>query len=87
MWNKIKSWFGFADLNNDGKVDAADVQIAKTVVQARVETVKKVAAETKRRVKDVKQELKDVKVAAKELSSQAGDVVAAAKGKGRKAKK
>lgn len=90
MWNKIKSWFGWADLNKDGKVDAADVKIVQNTVEAKIETAKVVAAETKRRAANVKQELKDVQAAAKEVANQAGDVVAAAKGKkraGRKPKK
>lgn len=90
MWNKIKSWFGWADLNKDGKIDAADVQVAKAEVEEKVEIAQEVATEIKRRAKAVKQEIKDVKVAAKEVVNQASDVVAAAKGKkrpGRKPKK
>lgn len=90
MWNTIKGWFGWADLNKDGKIDAADLKIAQDTIEAKIETAKVVAAETKRRVKAVKEEIEDVKVAAKEVVNQTGDVVAAAKGKkrpGRKPKK
>jgi len=33
MWEKIKSWFGFADLNKDGKITAEDLEVAKAVVE------------------------------------------------------
>lgn len=31
MWEKIKKWFGFLDLNKDGKVTAEDLEIARAV--------------------------------------------------------
>lgn len=35
MWDKIKKWFGFADLNKDGKVSEADLNLAKELAGAR----------------------------------------------------
>jgi methyl-accepting chemotaxis protein len=109
MWEKIKNWFGFLDLNSDGKVTAEDLEIARAladkkyreanekinqVVEETKETVTAVndqitdaVTQTKKRVKRIKEEVKDVVVAAKEVANQAGDVVAAAKGKERKGRK
>jgi methyl-accepting chemotaxis protein len=94
MWEKIKSWFGFADLNKDGKVTAEDLEVAKAVVENNikeanekinevVEEVKEVVAKVKTRAKRVKEETADVVAAAKETVNQVGDVIAAAKGKER----
>jgi Ca2+-binding EF-hand superfamily protein len=33
MWEKIKKWFGFADLNKDGKVSAEDLELAKALAE------------------------------------------------------
>jgi hypothetical protein len=91
MWEKIKNWFGFADLNKDGKVTAEDLKVAKTVVEKNFkeanEKINEVVTEVKTRVNRVKEEVTDVVNAAKEVANQAGDVVAAAKGKERKGRK
>jgi hypothetical protein len=91
MWEKIKNWFGFADLNKDGKVTAKDLEVAKAVVEKNIkeanEKINEVVAEVKTRVNRVKEEVTDVVAAAKEVANQAGDVVAAAKGKERKGRK
>lgn len=91
MWEKIKNWFGFADLNKDGKVTAEDLDIAKAVVEKNIkeanEKINEVVTDVKTRVNRVKEEVTDVIVAAKEVANQAGDVVAAAKGKERKGRK
>ena len=31
MWEKIKKWFGFLDLNKDGKVTAEDLELARAL--------------------------------------------------------
>lgn len=80
MWNKIKTWFGWADLNNDGKVDAADLEVARVRAEA-------VVVEIKDRAKNVKEEIRDVKVAVKDVVNQTRHVVAAAKGKKRPGRK
>jgi hypothetical protein len=49
--NKLKTWLGFADINQDGKVDAEDVKI---VVDAVKTEAKKVVAAKKEAVKEVK---------------------------------
>lgn len=101
MWNKIKSWFGWADLNKDGKVTAEDLELAKALaektyreanekINAVNDQITDAVTQVKTRATNVKKEVADVVVAAKEVANQAGDVVAAAKGKkrtGRKPKK
>jgi uncharacterized coiled-coil protein SlyX len=91
MWEKIKNWFGFADLNKDGKVTAEDLEVAKAVVEKNIkeanDKINEVVTEVKTRVNRVKEEVTDVVNAAKEVANQAGDVVAAAKGKERKGRK
>jgi len=91
MWEKIKSWFGFADLNKDGKVTAEDLEVAKAVVEKNFkeanEKINEAVTEVKTRVNRVKEEVTDVVAAAKEVANQAGDVVAAAKGKARQGRK
>ena len=91
MWEKIKNWFGFADLNKDGNVTAEDLEVAKAVVEKNIkeanEKINEVVTDVKTRVNRVKEEVTDVIVAAKEVANQAGDVVAAAKGKERKGRK
>lgn len=101
MWNKIKSWFGWADINKDGKVTAEDLELAKALaektyreanekINAVNDQITDAVTQVKTRATNVKKEVADVVVAAKEVANQAGDVVAAAKGKkraGRKPKK
>jgi Ca2+-binding EF-hand superfamily protein len=91
MWEKIKNWFGFADLNKDGKVTVEDLEVAKAVVEKNIkeanEKINEVVTDVKTRVNRVKEEVTDVIVAAKEVANQAGDVVTAAKGKERKGRK
>lgn len=87
MWNKIKSWFGWADLNNDGKVDAADLEVAKVRVEEKIAAAEAVVVEIKDRAKNVKEEIRDVKVAVKDVVNQTTHVVAAAKGKKRPGRK
>lgn len=35
MWDKIKKWLGFADLNKDGKLNAEDIEFAKAVAEVK----------------------------------------------------
>lgn len=91
MWEKIKKWFGFLDLNKDGKVTAEDLELARALADKKAkeanEKINEVVTDVKTRVNRVKDEVTDVIVAAKEVANQAGDVVAAAKGKERKGRK
>ena len=91
MWEKIKKWFGFLDLNKDGKVTAEDLELARALADKKAkeanEKINEVVTDVKTRVNRVKEEVTDVIVAAKEVANQAGDVVAAAKGKERKGRK
>lgn len=81
LWNKIKAAF---DFNRDGKVSAEDAVLAQAIVESRL---KKANEAINQRAKRVKEEFKDVKEAATEVVNQAGDVVAAAKGKKRTGRK
>ena len=98
MWEKIKKWFGFLDLNKDDKITAEDLELARALadknVKAANEVINKVndqitdaVTQTKSRVNRVKEEATDVVEAAKEVINQAEDVVAAVKGKERKGRK
>ena len=48
MWNTIKKWLGFADLNKDGKISAEDLELAKALAETQVreanEEINKAAA-------------------------------------------
>lgn len=95
MWDKIKKWFGFADLNKDGKVSEADLNLAKELAGAKYSeameriniAADKAEAEAKKRIGRVKQEAGDVVDAVKEVANQAGDIVSAVKGKERRGRK
>jgi hypothetical protein len=71
MWNKIKSWFGWADVNNDGKIDLADAKIVQNKVEAKIETAKVIAAEVKARAPQVKKDIQAVKTATKKVAAKA----------------
>lgn len=98
MWDKIKKWLGFADINKDGKVTAEDLELAKALAEKNIKDANKVinavndqitdaVTQTKKRAKRVKEEVEDVVEAAEEIVDQIEDVVAAAKGKERKGRK
>lgn len=84
MWNTIKKWLGFADLNKDGKLTAEDFEFAKAVAEAQFKAAND---EINSRVARVKEEVADVVEAAKETVTQVDDVVDAVKGKVRKGRK
>jgi methyl-accepting chemotaxis protein len=98
MWEKIKTFFGFADLNKDGKLTAEDLEIVRAVVDKKAKEANEVinavnsqitdaVTQVKTRAKRVKEEIADVVETAKEVADQVEDVVAAAKGKARKGRK
>lgn len=98
MWEKIKKWFGFADLNKDGKLTAEDLEVVRAIADKKAKDANEVingvnsqitdaVTQVKTRAKRVKEEIADVVEAAKEVADQAEDVIAAAKGKGRKGRK
>jgi FtsZ-interacting cell division protein YlmF len=84
LLNLFKKMFGYADLNDDGKLDVQDVKVAAAKVEAKVEAGK---AEAKKRVKRVKEEAGDVKKAVKKTVKQVKDVAEAAAGKERAGRK
>jgi NTP pyrophosphatase (non-canonical NTP hydrolase) len=84
MWEKIKKWFGFADLNRDGKVTAEDIEFAKAVAE---QSIKDTNEKINKRVARVKEEVADVVEAVKDVAEQADDVLDAVKGKARKGRK
>ena len=84
MWEKIKKWFGFADLNKDGKVTAEDIEFAKALAEQKFKDANQ---KINKRVARVKEEASDVVEALSEVAAQVDDVVAAAKGKARKGRK
>lgn len=73
MLKFLKKLFGFADVNHDGKVDAADAAVVTAKVSAVVE-------EAQVRVADVVEESKVV-------AADVVKVVEAAKGKGKRGRK
>ena len=57
MWEKIKKWFGFLDLNKDGKVTAEDLELAR----ARADKKAKEANETLNAVVEAAEKIKKVR--------------------------
>lgn len=45
MWEKIKNWLGFADLNKDGKLNLEDLEIAKAVAETEYKKTTEVVTE------------------------------------------
>ena len=92
MLNWLKKFF---DFNKDGVVSVHDARFAAEAAEVSIKEanekinkgIAEVKAEVNERVKRVKEEVADVKKAAKEVANQAGDVVAAAKGKNRAGRK
>lgn len=67
--NKIKAWLGFADINEDGKVNKEDVKIVTDVVKTET---KKIVAAKKEAAKEVKAA---VKKGAKKVETAAEEAV------------
>jgi Ca2+-binding EF-hand superfamily protein len=42
MWEKIKKFFGFADLNKDGKLTAEDLEIVRAVADKKAKEANEV---------------------------------------------
>jgi len=84
MWEKIKKWFGFADLNEDGRLTAEDIELAKAIAEARIKDINE---EINERVERIEEEVADVIEAAKKTVAQVDDIVEAAQGKPRKGRK
>ena len=57
MWEKIKNWFGFADLNKDGKVTAEDLEVARAIA----DKTAKEANETLNAVVEAAEKIKKVR--------------------------
>ena len=69
MWNTIKKWLGFADLNKDGKISAEDLELAKALAETKVrqanEEINKAAAKAEVALAQVDAVVKKVKKATK----------------------
>ena len=69
MWNTIKKWLGFADLNKDGKISAEDLELAKALAEKKVreanEEINKAAAKAEAVVAKADVVVKKVKKATK----------------------
>ncbi len=69
MWNTIKKWLGFADLNKDGKISAEDLELAKALAETKVrqanEEINKAAAKAETVVAQADAVVKKVKRATK----------------------
>ena len=69
MWDKIKKWLGFADLNKDGKLTAEDFEFAKAVAEVKFkqanEKINEVAEKAEVAVAQVDAAVKKVKKATK----------------------
>ena len=57
MWEKIKNWFGFLDLNKDGKVTAEDLELARALAEKKA----KDAYETLNAVVEAAEKIKKVR--------------------------
>jgi Ca2+-binding EF-hand superfamily protein len=57
MWEKIKKWFGFLDLNKDGKVSAEDLELARALADKKA----KEANETLNAVVEAAEKIKKVR--------------------------
>lgn len=57
MWEKIKKWFKFADLNKDGKVTAEDLELARAIADKKA----KDANETLNAVVEAAEKIKKVR--------------------------
>ncbi len=57
MWEKIKKWFGFLDLNKDGKVSAEDLELARALANKKA----KEANETLNAVVEAAEKIKKVR--------------------------
>ena len=57
MWEKIKSWFGFLDLNKDGKVTTEDLELARALADKKA----KEANETLNAVVEAAEKIKKVR--------------------------
>jgi len=45
MWEKIKKWLGFADLNKDGKLTIEDMEFAKAVAETEYKKTTEIVTE------------------------------------------
>ncbi len=57
MWEKIKKWFGFLDLNKDGKVSTEDLELARALADKKA----KEANETINAVVEAAEKIKKVR--------------------------
>lgn len=58
MWEKIKKWFGFLDLNKDGKVSAEDLELARALADKKAKEANEAINEATEAVEAVKKVVK-----------------------------
>jgi Ca2+-binding EF-hand superfamily protein len=61
MWEKIKKWFGFLDLNKDGKVTIEDLEVAKALADKNAKAANEAINEVAQAAVAVKKVVKGVK--------------------------
>lgn len=61
MWGKIKKWFGFLDLNKDGKVTAEDLEVARAIADKNAKAANEAINEVAEAAVAVKKVVKGVK--------------------------
>lgn len=61
MWEKIKKWFGFLDLNKDGKVTAEDLEVARAIADKNAKAANEAINEVAEAAVAVKKVVKGVK--------------------------
>lgn len=60
MWQKIKAWLGYADLNHDGKVTVEDAEIAKAIAEKKIKEANEVINAVNDQITDAITQVKKV---------------------------
>ena len=60
MWEKIKKWFGFLDLNKDGKVTAEDLEVARAIADKKAKEDAEVINQADSLIFQIEKTMKDM---------------------------